>query len=271
MSTPKKAQILIVDDHPTNLKVLSELLITYGFEVLIAKSGESALQKLQRVIPDLILLDVLMPGLDGFETCQQLKASEVTRDIPIIFMTALADPIDKIKGLTIGAVDYITKPIQHEEVLARINVHLRLSHLNKQLEEQNSRLQKEMRSRELVQSALQEKEQFLRGIYEGVEQSIWVVDVTLENELIMVGENPVCERLTGFSFSETQGKTIEQIFPPEAAATVQENYRTCIALGTSITYEECLPISRTIEVGINHADPITRCPIADLSHCWHCC
>ena len=256
MSTPKKAQILIVDDHPTNLKVLSELLINYGFEVLIAKSGENALQKLQRVIPDLILLDVLMPGLDGFETCQQLKASEVTRDIPIIFMTALADPIDKIKGLTIGAVDYITKPIQHEEVLARINVHLRLSHLNKQLEEQNYLLEEEIRSRELVQSALQEKEQFLRGIYEGVEQAIWVIDVTPENELIMVGENPVCERLTGFSSSDVQGKTIEQIFPPEVAATVRENYRTCIALGTSITYEECLPFQGQLKWGLTTLTPL---------------
>lgn len=256
ISTPEKAQILIVDDHPTNLKVLSELLINYGFEVLIAKSGENALQKLQRVVPDLILLDVLMPGLDGFETCQQLKASAVTRDIPIIFMTALTDPIDKIKGLTIGAVDYITKPIQHEEVLARINVHLRLSHLNKQLEERNSLLEAEIRSRERIQSTLQEKEQFLRGIYDGVEQGIWVIDVTPDDELIMVGANPTCERLTGLSFSEIQGKPIEHLLPPEIATTVRENYRTCISLGTSITYEECLPFQGQWKWGLTTLTPL---------------
>ncbi|HEY9622803.1 MAG TPA: response regulator, partial [Crinalium sp.] len=103
MTIPRKAQILIVDDYPTNIKVLSDLLIEYGFEVLIARDGENALQKLQRISPDIVLLDVLMPGIDGFETCRRMKEQESTRDIPIIFMTALADPVDKIKGLTMGA------------------------------------------------------------------------------------------------------------------------------------------------------------------------
>ncbi|HEY9738411.1 MAG TPA: response regulator, partial [Trichocoleus sp.] len=131
MNAAKKSQILIVDDYPTNIKVLSDLLIEYGFEVLIARDGENAMQKLQRISPDLILLDVLMPGMDGFETCRQLKAQELTCDIPVIFMTALADPVDKIKGLTLGAVDYITKPFQQEEVLARVNSHLKLRYLTR--------------------------------------------------------------------------------------------------------------------------------------------
>ncbi|MBD2257914.1 response regulator [Pseudanabaena sp. FACHB-2040] len=159
MNFSAKPQILIVDDYPTNIKVLSDLLIEYGFEVLIARDGENALQKLQRILPDLILLDVLMPGIDGFETCRQLKAQATTRDIPIIFMTALADPIDKIKGLTLGAVDYITKPFQQEEVLARINSHLKLRHLTRQLEQQNSRLQEEIRSRQIAESALRVSEE----------------------------------------------------------------------------------------------------------------
>ena len=118
--------ILVVDDTPHNIKVLFNFLDEAGFKVLVAKDGESALEKLQEVFPDLILLDVVMPGIDGFETCYRLKTNEKTKDIPVIFMTALCDTVDKVKGLTLGAVDYITKPLQYEEVLARINVHLRL-------------------------------------------------------------------------------------------------------------------------------------------------
>ncbi len=128
--------ILVVDDNPTNIEVLFDVLDAFGYRVAIAKSGEVALKRMQSSLPDLILLDVMMPGIDGFETCRQIKASESLRDIPVIFMTALSDPVDKVKGLKLGAVDYITKPIQHEEVLARINVHLQLRHLNQTLETQ---------------------------------------------------------------------------------------------------------------------------------------
>ncbi|MBD2605291.1 hybrid sensor histidine kinase/response regulator [Scytonema hofmannii FACHB-248] len=118
--------ILIVDDIPTNIKVLLDFLDDSNFNVSVAKNGESALKKAQEELPQLILLDVMMPGIDGFETCRRLKANPKTREIPVIFMTALSDVVDKVKGLQLGAVDYITKPFQHQEVLARINVHLEL-------------------------------------------------------------------------------------------------------------------------------------------------
>ncbi|WP_372726690.1 sensor histidine kinase [Nostoc sp. TCL26-01] len=118
--------ILIVDDIPTNIKVLFEILNQAGFRVSVAKSGQSALVKVQESLPNLILLDVMMPGIDGFETCRRLKDSPKTKDIPVIFMTARSDTVDKVKGLQLGAVDYITKPIETEEVLARINLHLEL-------------------------------------------------------------------------------------------------------------------------------------------------
>jgi two-component system NtrC family sensor kinase len=118
--------ILIVDDIPTNIKVLLDFLHYSNFSVSVAKNGESALKKAQEELPQLILLDVMMPGIDGFETCRRLKANPKTKDIPVIFMTALSDVVDKVKGLQVGAVDYITKPFQHQEVLARINVHLEL-------------------------------------------------------------------------------------------------------------------------------------------------
>jgi signal transduction histidine kinase len=126
MKIVQQDSILIVDDTPTNLKVLFELLSQSGFKVSIAKSGESALEKVQEAFPDLILLDVMMPGIDGFETCRRLKADLKTKDIPVIFMTVLSEVVDKVKGLKLGAVDYITKPIEQEEVIARINVHLEL-------------------------------------------------------------------------------------------------------------------------------------------------
>jgi len=127
--------ILVVDDNSNNLKVLTDVLRTAGHRVLVANRGESALEKLQQVSPNLILLDVMMPGIDGFETCRRLKASEATRDIPVIFTTALSDSIDRVKGLELGAVDYITKPLQHDEVLARVQVHLKLYNLTQELEQ----------------------------------------------------------------------------------------------------------------------------------------
>jgi two-component system sensor histidine kinase/response regulator len=141
MLTTNPSIILIVDDQPTNLKMLFSFLQEASFKVLVAKTGESAIKKLQKVSPDLILLDVTMPGIDGFETCRRLKASTETKDIPVIFMTALSETTDKIKGFKLGAVDYITKPFQQDEVLARIENQIKLRRLQKQLEEQNQHLQ----------------------------------------------------------------------------------------------------------------------------------
>ncbi|MEM6252947.1 MAG: response regulator [Cyanobacteria bacterium P01_D01_bin.156] len=131
--TQDKQSILIVDDNPNNVKVLCDLLNKNNYRVSIAKSGESALKKVARSSPDLILLDIMMPGIDGFEVCSRLKANPDTKDIPILFMTALSDTLNRVKGLSLGAVDYITKPIEHEETLARIQVHLTLRQTQAQL------------------------------------------------------------------------------------------------------------------------------------------
>ncbi len=136
----ERSIILIVDDNQTNLDVLFELLRNYGFKVLVAQDGESAIEQIEYIHPDLILLDIMMPGIDGFETCRRLKADPPTQDIPIIFMSALSDTLDKVKGFQTGAVDYITKPFQHEEVLSRIETHLTIRSLQKKLEEKNVEL-----------------------------------------------------------------------------------------------------------------------------------
>ncbi len=140
IKSTSKSTLLIVDDIPANVSVLFDFLSASGFKVLVAQDGESALQKAFYAIPSLILLDVMMPGIDGFETCRRLKNDAKTQDIPVIFMTALADTENKVKGFELGAVDYVTKPIQQEEVLARVNTHLTIRKLQKELEAQNQEL-----------------------------------------------------------------------------------------------------------------------------------
>jgi len=148
--------LLIIDDMPSNVKVLLKFLTTSGFKVLIAKDGTEGIQRAELVRPDLILLDVLMPGMDGFEVCQELKIHEKTRDIPIIFMTALTETLDKVKGFEVGAADYITKPFQHEEVLARVSTHLSIRRLQQQLQAQNKQLKNEISIRKQAEVGLQQ-------------------------------------------------------------------------------------------------------------------
>lgn len=125
--------ILIVEDDPFNREILSKILIYQGFQITIAKSGEEALQKIHQTSIDLVLLDIMMSGLDGFATCEKLQQDPATCDIPIIFMTALTNPESKVKGLEMGAVDYITKPFHPAEVIARVKVHLKLCSTTKAL------------------------------------------------------------------------------------------------------------------------------------------
>jgi diguanylate cyclase (GGDEF)-like protein len=141
INSPSNGVILVVDDNPTNLSVLSIALKAAGYKIRVAMDGESAIEQVQEDAPELILLDVQMPGIDGFETCKQLKKSPLTQDIPIIFITASTDLENKVKGLSVGAVDYITKPFQQEEVLARVRVHLELRFLTRKVQEQAIALQ----------------------------------------------------------------------------------------------------------------------------------
>ncbi|MEH2126369.1 response regulator [Nostoc sp.] len=160
--------ILIVDDVPNNLKVLSDTLANAGFEVAIATSGESALQQLEHTSVSLILLDVMMPGMNGFETCQCIKANLKTRNIPIIFITALSESVNKVTGFELGAVDYITKPFQQGEVLARVRSHLKLNHLSQSLEARNTELQQLTQQ---LEQRVTERTQELFGSIETLKQT----------------------------------------------------------------------------------------------------
>ncbi|MEH2415728.1 sensor histidine kinase [Nostoc sp.] len=163
--------ILIVDDNPTNLSVLCEALNSEGFRFRVAVDGESAIAQVERNQPELILLDVQMPGIDGFETCRRLKANPVTQNIPIIFTTALSDTENKTKGFSLGAVDYIPKPFAQEEVIARVRVHLQLKHLTESLEQQVSDRTKALQKAQ-VQLVQQEKLSTLGELIAGIGHEI---------------------------------------------------------------------------------------------------
>jgi len=153
---PSRESILVVDDVPANLGVLLEFLGGAGFEVLVAEDGMGALEQLRFSQPDIILLDVLMPGMDGLEVCRRLKQEPGTRDIPVIFMTALTETVDKVAGFAAGGVDYVTKPVQPEEVLARVRAHLEIRRLQRELMGKNEALEREVRLRLEAEDQLQQ-------------------------------------------------------------------------------------------------------------------
>ncbi len=150
--------ILLVDDNPINVELLKETLDGMGFRLLAAIDGETALEVAQGDLPDLILLDILMPGMDGFEVCQRLRENPVTAEVPIIFLSALDELKDRVRGLEIGAVDYISKPFRLEEVVARVNTHLTINDLKKKVQKQRDELESELQQVAAAQRSLLPKE-----------------------------------------------------------------------------------------------------------------
>ena len=152
----KKEYILVVDDTPHNLQLLLNMLTRKGYEAMGVTDGIKALADMQDKLPDLVLLDINMPNINGFEVCQKLKSSDRTRDIPIIFVSARDEVLDKVQAFSLGGVDYITKPFQIAEVLARVENQLTLRRLQIQLQEQNERLKQEIDHRVIAETLLQE-------------------------------------------------------------------------------------------------------------------
>jgi len=219
MSISTSATILIVDDTPANLNVLFDFLKDAGFKVLVAQGGKSAIQKVDYAAPDLILLDILMPDMDGFATCQALKANPTTKDIPIIFMSALSETVDKVKGLQLGAVDYITKPFQHEEVLARIQLHLNLRNLTHQIQQQNIELEKQIQERIQVEAELRKQEAKLRLITDSLPVLIAYIDYDHYYRFVNRGYeewfNLPREEIENRSIQELLSNTMYQEFVPK--------------------------------------------------------
>ncbi|MEM9091343.1 MAG: response regulator [Cyanobacteria bacterium P01_F01_bin.53] len=217
-SSDATASILVADDTPDNLRLLLRILSEAGYEVRPVTDGERAIAAAQLDPPDLILLDIKMPGMDGYEACRNLKADERTRDIPVMFLTVLDDVVDIIKGFELGGVDYITKPVRTGELLARIENQMALRSL---------------------QQKLIEKTEFLDSIYNGVEASISVVDV-LENGQFRVAQvNDTALRMSGLTREQIEGLDLRQLMSEE---TIRDNHQACIDLGVPITREASIVI-----------------------------
>jgi diguanylate cyclase (GGDEF)-like protein len=203
MASEQKADILIVDDTPNNLRFLSTTLTEYGYKIRSVTDGSMALTVAQAALPDLILLDIKMPGLDGYEVCQRLKANEKTREIPVIFLSALDEVLDKVKAFTVGGVDYITKPFQLEEVLARIENHLSLQAAREEIRQLNAELEERVRQRTAqLEQEIRERQQAqeellyvaLHDVLTGLPNRTWFME-RLEQLLKQVNKKP------GFRFA----------------------------------------------------------------------
>jgi PAS domain S-box-containing protein len=208
---PFQADILAIDDTPENLQLLSQLLTERHYKVRSVTKGSTALRAAQAAPPDLILLDVNMPQMNGYEVCQQLKADDRTRDIPVIFISALGETLDKVKAFQVGGVDYVTKPFQVEEVLARIETHLQLRSLQRQLQQQNDQLQREIRDRQRAE------ERFTKAF----RASPNPITLTRLPDWEFIEVNPSFLRLSGYTREELVGRRVSDLplgLNPTAAA-----------------------------------------------------
>ncbi|MEH2302016.1 MAG: response regulator [Nostoc sp.] len=206
-----KANILVVDDTPDNLRLLSAMLTQVGYEIRRVINGSTALKTAQAAPPDLILLDIMMPEMNGYEVCQHLKASEKTRDIPVIFISALDEVFDKVKAFAVGGVDYITKPFSEEEVFARVENNLTIRKLQKQLTEQNVLLQQEISDRQKAESALPLSQFYLDRFKDPI------FFVNLNAQLVYV--NKAACHILGYSREQLLTMTVHDIDPNFPAET----------------------------------------------------
>ena len=216
-----KGEVLIVEDTPASLKLLSDLLGGAGYAVRQAPNGELALWTAQARPPDLILLDVRMPGLDGFEVCRQLKESPELCQVPVIFLSAQHDTDDKVRGFALGAVDFIAKPFQAEEILARTDAHVRLRRAQLQLAQERATLEQRVAERtaelEQVASTLAREVQFRRAnedllrlsgqVFEATQDAILITDP----QGVIVTSNPAFTRITGYTAQEVRGMDIMRL------------------------------------------------------------
>ncbi|OGU17356.1 MAG: hypothetical protein A2076_03905 [Geobacteraceae bacterium GWC2_53_11] len=221
-----RGTILVVDDTPESLRVLAGILQPEGYSVRPANSGELALASIAAQPPDLILLDIRMPGMDGFEVCRRLKGDEATRGIPVIFQSAATDLADRLEGLRLGAVDYISKPFQREELLARVKTHLELALLRGDLEklvkERTAQLESEIAGHKQAEEHLKDNEARYRALFEGVPDALLIADIATG---IIRDVNPSACRLFARTRDELVGAHQATLHPPRLARETEQSFR----------------------------------------------
>lgn len=220
-------QILVVDDTPASLKLLTEILTEGGYRVRPASSGRLALRSAAAEVPDLILLDVLMPDIDGYEVCTRLKRDQKTQNVPIIFISSLDQTVDRVKGFQAGGIDFISKPFQPEEILARVRTHLSIRDLQKQLESQNAALEREVIERKQKEDELKRYQENLEDIVRSRTEELdqfFALNLDLLSIVSKDGRfirlNPEWEHTLGYPVDELKGKKfIDYVHPDDQQET----------------------------------------------------
>lgn len=248
--------VLVVDDNPKNLGVVADFLERKGLSVSVAGNGEMAIKRARRIRPDLILLDIMMPGIDGFETCRILKNTDETSNIPVLFMTALDDPEHKVSGFSSGAVDYITKPIQQEELLARVSTHLRICKHREYLEREVRKRTNELEDRmgvlenEILERRRAEDEiQHLRNYLSSVIDSMPSILIGVDADIKVTFWNRTAKKRSEISADNAQGRYLPDVFPhikPEIGnilksietKKIKKSQKRKYSMGGSIRYDD---------------------------------
>lgn len=254
ITTNHKGNILVVDNSPSNLRLLSSLLTTHGYKVRKAINGELALNACQSSPPDAILLDIMMPDMDGYEVCKKIKANPLTSDIPVIFLSALDELASKIQAFEIGGADYITKPFYVQEILLRLENQLTLRKLQKQLEAQNLILQKQIQHRQQAREALQESESELRALFAAMNELIFVFD----RQGCCLKIAPTNLELINKPIPELLGKTLPEIFSQPQADMFLGYIIQTLAMQKRVDFEYSLQIKNQAVWFMGSMSPISQ-------------
>ena len=235
LSISAKGDILVVDDSPANLSLLTQMLSAKGYKVRVAPNGQLALKSVKYYPPNLILLDIMMPIIDGYEVCKLLKADEKTQDIPIIFISSLDEAVDKVKAFNLGAVDYVSKPFENVEVLARIENQLTI-------QRQKKRLQKEIEHRKNIEENLQESRRLLASVLNSSLDGIMAFNSVRDGqgnvvdfECLLV--NPVAAETIGKTKNNLIGKHFLKELPSLKNTSVLDYYKSIVTTGIIINKE----------------------------------
>ncbi|NTU78164.1 MAG: PAS domain S-box protein [Chloroflexales bacterium] len=224
------ASILVVDDHHENLQWLSQILSDAGYTIRPTTDWEAAIISAQANPPDLILLDVVLPGTNGYEICRLLKDDERTREVPVIFISALSEPVDKVRAFGVGGVDYISKPLHGDEVLARVATHHLLRRMQRRLQEQNDQLQREIAERQAAEMALRASEERFRAVWERASDAMVLVDAAG----LVVAANPAFCQLFQMRPEQIEGHDCAIVLPRERRAAARDVYHRLFTATSSL-------------------------------------